>query len=318
MPHFTNYAVIIADNEGAPGDQVVIGSISNVSTPVDNDLQYSQTAGTFYPEHLSLASVNPRSTFTTFDVQKMLEYIGLIGDNFRDATGVPPTIGYGIYQAKYDNGRRLATGHRLLRMPHVYGMNRQISVSHRQDATIDFEAMALWDKNNEPLAVDANVTLPALPASPGRWTLGGMQVGGIYFECLTDMTIDFGISPTLFGCDSDIHETKLNLDSVQPSVTFTCLDVESFGPAKALLDGLCGDHTDTIFYLRKRLDCGAGFQDDADPVHIRFTANGVLTISDAHSASGNQRAQIQYRLSCTWDGSNAPIIPAIGQPLSFP
>ena len=307
MTHYCNHSVEIQDT--ADTTAVIVGSITQTSTPIDNDIQQSSTAGTFYPEHVSVASVNPRNTLTTMDIKKALTALGVSGANITEAVG---KVGWAIYQAKYENGGLQAGAvHRRLRFPYCFAINRSISVSHRQDASIDMEAMAIWDKTNDPVVIESSVSLPTLPASPGRWTIGKATIGGILIPCLTDVNIDFGVNPSMFGCDSDIHETHLNLDTIQPTITLTSLDVTTFADAKVALEGLCAQHVDSVLYLRKRNDCTAGFVADGTAEHIKFTADGVLNVTEAHSATANQRASINMTLTCKFDGTNSPIVPTV-------
>lgn len=304
MTHYTNHSIGVQDN--ADSAAVIIGSLLNVTTPIDHEVQTNQTGGRFYPEQITVASQKPRLTYGSYDLPKVLDAFGLIGRRITGGTG---KVGVALYQAKYaDNVLASGANHRRLRFDESFAMVRRISVSHRQDAQIESEVMALWDGTNDPVIPEGTITLPSLPASSGRWTLGDVTVGSESIGCNIQVDIDFGLTAEAFGCDSDIWDTHLNLNMIAPRITITSLQPEGFDDGVVPLEGLVGTHANTTFYLRKRLARGAGFVAGATEEHISFTASGVLLVSDAHNATANQRAQMSLQMECDWDGTNAPIV----------
>lgn len=305
MTHYTNYAFEIQDN--ADSSAVVIGSLSQVDAPIETDVQSSETGGTYYPENVSIAGIKPSASFTSSDLPKVWNALGLIGRSIVEGTG---KVGFGLYQAKYnDSAISAGSTHRLLSFAKSYAKINRISAGHQQDATIDVEAMSIWNKTVSPVQIDGAVALPTLPSNPGRWTLAdGMQIGGQTLDCQINIEIDFGVSASSFGCNSDIFDTHLNLDSVQPKITITSLQPEKFADAIIPLIGRACTHANTSIKLRKRLEGQAGFVADGTAEHIEITAEGVLNVTNAHQGSANQRAQMALELTARFDGTNAPII----------
>lgn len=304
MSHYTNHSIQIQDN--ADASALTIGSLSQVDTPIENDVQYSETAGTYYPENVSIAAIKPSASFTSFDLPKLWAAFGLIGRSVVEGVG---KVGFAIYQAKYnDSAISGGSTHRRLVFPKSYTKINRISVAHQQDATIDVESMAIFNLTEAPLQVEAAVPLPALPANPGRWTLGEISIGGVSIGCNVNLEIDFGVTAEMFGCDSDLYDSHLNLNSIQPKITITSLDPTGFADAVVPLIGKQATHGNTSIKLRKRLQGQAGFVAGATAEHIEITAEGILNVTNAHAASGNQRAQLALQLSCRYDGTNAPII----------
>ena len=304
MSHYTNHAIEFQDT--ADASATILGSLSQVATPIESDVQYSETSGTYYPEHVSVAAVMPKFSASSFDIKKCIDYFGVVGKMIEEDTG---KVGTAIYQAYY-NDAAISAGatHRRLRMAKAFVKLGTVSVGHRSDAQVSLEGTGLYDETNAPVLIEASQSLPTLPASSGRWTIASVSIGGIAVNCNLSLDIDFGISETAFGCDSNTFDTMLNLSSVQPKVTFTSLDIEGFADAKVPLLGLAGTHANTIIKLRKRAHGTAGFVADGTAEHITLTADGVLLATEAHSASGNQQAQASFEMHCKWDGTNAPFI----------
>jgi hypothetical protein len=305
MTHYTNHSISVQDN--ADSAAVIIGSLINVSAPIDQEVQTTATAGRSYPEQVTIASQKPRLSFGSYDLPKVVTAFGLVG---RRITGGSGKVGIAQHQAKY-NDSALASGsvHRRLRYDETYAHVRRISASHRQDAQIEAEVAVLYDGTNLPIIPEDTQALPTLPTSAGRWTIGKVTVGSVLLSCNIQVDIDFGISLDVYGCDSDIFDTHLNVNQIAPKITITSLTPEGFATSGGVpLAGLIGAHADTKIYLRKRLARGAGFVADATAEHISVTASGILLVNDAFNAQANQRGQMSLMLECDYDGTNAPIV----------
>lgn len=305
MTHWTNHSIGVQDN--ADSAAVIIGSLVNVTAPIDQEVQATATAGRAYPEQITIASQKPRLTFGSLDLPKVVTAFGLIGRRITGGTG---KVGIAQYQAQYsDSALTSGSVHRRLRYDESYAYIRRITASHRQDAVAESEVAILYDGTNLPVIPEDTQALPTLPASAGRWTIGKVTVGSILLSCNIQVDIDFGISLDVFGCDSDLYDTHLNVNQIAPKITITSLTPSGFVTSSGVpLAGLVGTHANTKIYLRKRSARGASFVADATAEHISITASGVLLINDAFNAQANQRGQMSLQMECDWDGSNAPIV----------
>lgn len=305
MSHYTNHSISVQDTSDSAA--VIVGSLVNASLPIDQEVQANATGGRYYPEQISVVSQKPRMSFTSYDIPKLVTAFGLIGRKLTEASGTKP--GIALYQAKYnDNALVSGSNHRRLRFPLSYNHISKISCSHRQDATAEAMSIALADGTNNPVVIEASQALPTLPATSGRWTLGAITIGAYLLTCNVQLDIDFGITVEQFGCNSDIWDNHLNLDSIQPKISITALDVEGFAAAGVPLVGLVGTHANTAIYLRKRAARGASFVANGTAEHIKITASGILLMTEAHNGQANQKAQSQLQMHCDYDGTNAPIV----------
>lgn len=310
MAHYTNYAIEIQDNaDAAP---LLVGSIGQANANIETNVDFSQTAGTFYSEQVSVTKQQAKFSFNSFNLPQIFGGFGLLG---RSVTGGVSKVGVALYQALY-NDSVISAGatHRRLRWHKSYTMMRRMSVSHQQDASIDMEGYALYDGLNNPVIPDTNVALPALPASAGRWTLGKIVVGdavnSVEINCKTQLDMDFGVGAQSFGCDSEPWDSRMSLNSIQPRVSITGYDVDLFQEAvnKIGLLGLNADHANTSIYLRKRNTGQSGFVADNVAEHILITMDGLVLINNAHSGQGNANATASLEIYGKFDGTNAPII----------
>jgi len=305
MTHYKNHTIEVQD--AADSAAVIIGSLLDASVPIEQDVQSDSVAGTFYPQQIQVVNQKPAFRFNTLDIPKVVTAFGVTGRTVVSDTG---KIGVAMYQAQYANSSLVAgSSHRRLIFNESYSMISRISVSHRQDARAECSSMAIWDGTNNPVVIGTAVALPTLPASAGRWTTGAVSIGGVDITCNIQLDIDFGISTDLFGCDSDIWDTHLNLDDIKPKISITSLDPLNFGDSTVPLIGLAGTHANTTIYLRKRTTSGlASFVADATAEHIKITAAGILLVNEAMSASGNKQGQAQLQMTCSYDGTNTPLV----------
>lgn len=304
MTHYTNHSVVVQDD--ADSSAVVIGSVTSAGLPIDHEVLKDETAGQSYPEQISVVGQKPRMNFNSFDLPKVIDAFGLLGRKLTEGSGKP---GLALTQALYDNGTVSAgSTHRRLRFPLSHSRINRLSVSHRQDAQVECEANAIYDASNDPVMIEASQALPALPSSPGRWGLHTLEIGGQSITCKIQLDIDFGFSVDSFGCDDEVWDSHFHVNQVAPVISITSLDPENFADAKVLLEGLVGTQANSKIVLRKRTPHQATYVADATAEHIEITFAGVILATDAHSASGNQKAQSTFRIETAWDGTNAPLV----------
>lgn len=305
MTHYKNHSIEIQDS--ADVSAVIVGSLSQVDLPIDSEVIKDETGGKSYPDQVSIVSQKPRMSFNTFDLPKVITAFGLAGRLLTKDTG---KVGIGAYQAQYSNGGTVVSGanHRRLSFALSHARINRLSVSHRQNAQAECEAVALYDATNDPVVIEVSKSLPTLPASPGRWTLSAIDVGGNSISCNTQVDIDFGINVDSYGCDDDIWDTHLDVTQVHPTVTITSLDPTNFSDSKVILEGLIGTHANSKIVLRERTPSQATYKADGNSTHIEITFAGVIHATSAHSASGNSKAQASFKIEVDYDGTNAPFL----------
>lgn len=304
MAHYANHSISIQDT--ADSSATIVGSLTQVSAPIDQEVVKDETAGIAYVDQISVVSQKPRFTFNTFDLPKVIGKLGLTGFAAVEDVGKP---GIALYQAQYSNGSLVSgSNHRRLRFAKSHTRINRLSVSHRQDAQVECESVATYDGSNDPLIIETSQALPTLPSTPGRWTLNTLTVGGNSISCNIQLDIDFGFSVDAFGCDDDIWDTHFHVNKIMPMITITSLDPTNFSDSKIILEGLVGTQANSTITLKKRTPHSASYVAEATAEHIEITFAGVILATDAHNASGNQKAQSTFQIEVAYDGTNAPLV----------
>jgi len=286
---------------------VIFGGITQMDIPLSTEITNEVTAGSYFARNTNIKSIKPKITFASRDVAKVLDNIPLLGKTIDGDTN----DGFCLWMSQLENGETMSgSNHRKIRMRKGRIIATQASCNHQDDLSISCEAMAIWDKTNNPIIPTGGLALPGAAADPDRFTLHSATVGGVAFECLQSVSVNFGVTVEMFGCDSDIYDTHLQVTEIKPEITFTTLQPSQFATSGGVdLTGLLGTHANTVFYFRKRSQGGdSAFEDLADTVHLSSTASGILTIDKAFGSSGNKRGESGYKLTCSYDGTNNPII----------
>lgn len=276
----------------------VLAGLTQLDTQFGAEVTSDVGVGSQYPQFAYVPGVRPRLQFSSNAIAACLALTGTTGVAISTSSTLLAywaTLGADGLPAS-GNGHAIYTFDRGLLVP------RSLSVSHRQGATLGLEAITYSSDGAAKPLVESTGALPVITRDNIRYTLKSATVAGIDLGCLLDVNIDFGINADTIGCKSDIYDKHLSIDGgITPTITITTLDTA----AAIDLAGITATHATTSIVLRQYDPSGIGFADADDD--ITFTASGILT-RDSHSGQGNQRSQLTARLTCTWDGTNAPVL----------
>ncbi len=275
----------------------VLAGLTGMDQQFGNEVRADVGIGSLFPQFAVVAGVRPRLQFNSRALAAVLAVTGTTGAPISTANPLKAywaTLADGVPAA--GSVHQIYTFDRGLLVP------RRISCSHRQDATIDCEAITYSSNGTDKPLIESVGALPVIPQDNKRHTLKSATVGGLDLGCLVDVSIDFGVNADSIGCKSDVYDKHLSIDGgIVPSITITTLDTA----VAIALEGMVGTHANTSIVLRQYDPSGILFA--ADTQDLTFTASGVLT-RDNHSGQGPQRSQLSVRLTCNWDGTNAPIV----------
>lgn len=284
----------------------VLSGLNNIDTNLNAQVQADTGIGSAFPQFAAVTEQKPQMAFQATMLAETLAVTGATGAII---DGTSNLVGY---LAKLGNdGLPLAgTVHRSYTAVRGLLLPRRLSCTHRRPAQLDVEALLFSsDGAAHPIAIADDVALPVLVVANKQHTLGKIQLGVsgtvFDFECAQSMTIDFGNGAQTRGCGSDIYDKMVEQPGIKPVITLTGLSAAAFGTAGIPPVGLKIKHAGTILYLRKRNE-GIGFVADATAEHIKLTAEGVAVVTQ-HTGQGTAGAELTVQITCSWDGTNAPI-----------
>lgn len=289
---------------GVEIDATLIGGITNLGTRTGEEVRNEPTSGEIYARFQSLVAQKPGAEFTTLNIAAALDACGLTGV---DIGGL--AAGLNLYAQKHVEGgtRAGAASHRKYTIKDGILVPRVLSVDHQGDATLRYEAVAIYDGANDPIVIADSQSLPGGLTDAQRFTIGPVTIESVSLAQVRRFELDFGLQVVSEGADSDIWDTFISIESIQPQITLRGIDVEWLKSTNIPLLGKAVTHTNTAIYLRKRA-AGGTFVADGTAEHIKFTAAGLATIDTPFEADGNDAGETSLTLPLKYDGVNVPLV----------
>jgi len=285
----------------------LLGGITRQSIATGTEVRREATSGEIYARFQSLYAQKIAPGFSTKCVGAALTAAGTLGASFAGMTG-----GLALYAQKHADGAARTSGstHRKYGFSRGLLAPKNLTVDHRGDAQLTYDAVIAYDGNNDPLVITDSAALPAGIADAERFTLGPTQIGGVSFTGVHNLSIDFGIDVVGESADSDVWDTFVSIRQVLTTIRLTGLDVEWLKAANVPLAGLIATHANTAIYLRKRLK-GSSFVGPAVAEHIKLAASGLAYIETPFEGQGDS-SQTTLVLPLDYDGTNAPLAITVG------
>lgn len=282
----------------------LLGGITRQSLSTNSDVQSEATSGEIYARFVALYAQRVAPGFTTRSIATALGACGPLGASLAGLSG-----GFCLYAQKHaDGGTRAGTlSHRKFSMVCGILVPRQLTVDHRGDATLSYEAVVTYDGVNDPVVITDLVSLPSGLTDAERFTLGPVTLESVTLSQKTQLTIDFGLDAVGESADSEIWDTLASIRAQHSTIKLEGIDVEWCKAANIPLTGKSATHANTKIYLKKRA-LGGTFVADGTAQHLKFTAAGLVTPDTLFDGGLTDTGKTNLTMTCYYDGSNAPIV----------
>lgn len=292
----------VSTKHGLYGVQIgatLIGGINAQNIDTGTEIRGEASSDELYARFQSMVAQKVAPGFTTMAISTAIGACGLTGVSMASSALT-------LYAQKHTDGGGRASGsnHRKYVFNKGILAPNRLSCDHQGDATLSYQAVAVYDGNNDPVVVTDSVALPAGITDAERFSLGTTTIGDKSLTQIKSLEIDFGVDIVSEGADSDVWDTLASIRNINTVITLRGIDVAWLAAAKIPLAGLAATHANTSIQLRKRA-AGGKF---AGSGHITITAAGMIYVEEAMSASGGAAAEVNLRMPCYFDGTNAPIL----------
>jgi hypothetical protein len=282
------------------GSTVVSGLTSLTANPGAN-VRADIGIGSLFPQFAAIDSVLPRFQFQSRAIKAVLN---ITGSTYAVISEANPLIAYWVALV---NGVPQTTG-TLYTANKGFLIPRQLQATHRGDATIDCEAiLASSDGAAAPFAISTGA-MPTIVRDSIRHTLKSASMG-VSLGCITNLSLQFGVNAETLGCKSDVFDRHLSIkNGVTPSMSFTTLESDLLvqsGSSGIAIGGTALTHNNASVTLRQYAEDGIGFAASSEDLTI--TAHGIATW-DSTSGTGPAEATGGVNVTCSWDGTNSPIV----------
>lgn len=221
------------------------------------------------PSFGSLVSGAPVGSGETSDLKAFLDECGVTG-MLVDADVTHPGVVMSF--RKYDQGgTRVAVGtaeHFTTTVENGILIPKTLSASHQGPATLSYELVAFESGGTAPITWDEAATLDSVnPTVDLIHTVGKVDLSGTQLSGVRSISVDFGLSVTAEGGDSDVYPTITYIVVASPKIQIVADHIDFTSTLTE--DGLY-DATGSVIYFRKR-DEGGTFVADGTAEHIKLT-----------------------------------------------
>lgn len=270
------------------------------------DVLNDVSSGQLFPRFVSIVAGKPAASFTSFAVGQAIDVSGVRGKDIAVMSGTKVTL---FAQKIAATGQPLAGSvHRKFVVGKGLLVPGSISGDHQGNYAMTLEVAPISpDGIVAPIIESDTVALPSDAANDRRFALGKVTLGGVVLPKVRSVQINFGISATTEGADSDLFDTESYISGIAPTITLKGIDLEWLKSTSIPRLGKAGVHADTTIYLRRRLLYG-GFVPDGTAEHVKITADGLIVIDEPMDASGAAPAEVSATMHCRFDGTNDPLV----------
>lgn len=276
----------------------LIDGITSVGIPLGIETGADASSGEPYPRHRFFRSQRPRPTFDTLDINVALGVVGTMGVSISDLSG-----GVDLYAQQKQHGGIHASGsvHRKYSISQGMVVPTSLNCQHQQDASLSCEVVATYDAVNDPIAITDSAAVPGGLSACDLYTLGPVSIEGVALTELNSVQIDFGVTVTTEGKQSEIWDTIAFISEVKPRITLTGKSVEWFKSTNVPILGKDLTHASTSIQLYKR------GPNNTLVTGKTLTVAGLAMIDNALQATGQASADATMILEAKYDGTNDPI-----------
>lgn len=285
----------------------LVGGLTNSAVAIDHEVASEGSSGEVYPRLTNIHKQTARADFTTRAIADVLTALGVAGVDIAGLTGDLNFYGGQIAAA---GGHAAGSVHKKYVFAEGWVWAVRAQCDHGGNWTVQANALSV---GTAPVVESEDAALPTGLTDDERFTLGKITIGDVALNAYTGITIEFGVNVTSVGSESSINDANILIPQIAPIITIRGIDPDWFKESGAIpLAGLACTHLNTIIFARKRADKN-GFVPDATQEHIKFTAEGLATVTDAFGASHGQVGESAIQIHCQYDGTNAPLTATMNQ-----
>ncbi len=298
-PHLL-YAVKI---EGSDETDLFFDQVTTQDFDPATNLVTQALSGSVDPQSNYIGTKDPTFSIQTTALKTFLDGISII--NGLQIVSDVDDDGIELWFQKVVSGGSRQTGGNHIKLTVNKGFISPLTISASEGggpATLDFLIAALYDGTNNAVVKTVSQSLEGTPAVDENYVMGKVEVNGTDISDLESWTLDLGLQLAFRRGAGDVAPSLVWIQERQPSLVARTADLAVLD----YLDGVALSST-AVAYLRKVAE-GSGRVADATAEHIKFTINAGMVSVENTSASGNDPAIAEIRITPKWDGSNDIIV----------
>jgi hypothetical protein len=248
---------------------------------------------------VAINSIRPQMNFVTGDIKNSLNTLGGIdGVGFSASELIS-------YLKKMSDGGQVAAGSSHIKRTVAKGLllPQSLNMPSGQEATLNYMLhMVSTDGVTSPYTQQTAQALPAgSDAAAEAYILGAVTLNGTQLEGVSDVTLNFGLTPWVLAGDGLIYPTFSCVTKRVLLFTITARDAETF--VSWGLDGQAQSVTDSTIVLQDILEGGI-----RGSTPITMTIDEGMMHTDALSYSDGSPVENTILFEVAYDGTAAPVV----------
>lgn len=286
-------------------------AVTRNSLELGADVRAEANSGQVHPSAVFEVNKEPGGMIETKAVAMALDLLTALGGDNQIAAPIKAGQIVNCYAYQFADGgtREGASSH------HKYTINKgllslqSLSAEHQGDATLLMNLMILYDGTNAPIVVTPDSSVPTpVEGLTEVFTLAKVVVDDITLSGKLRMSVDFGVTATREGRDSDICARQSTIRTAMPTISISGADPTWFKESGGIpYNGLECAHADTKIYLQKRKD-KSSYYPVGESEHIRITVNGLAEIATVFDATHPDVGETGLVITGVKDNGNAPLV----------
>lgn len=296
---------------------VTIAGLTDYGVNDNPNVRQEFTDGAVYPTRVSKRGGEESITFSSLNIDSVLDAIGVAGTCLKGDTGTKN--GFKLYlQGIQECDTVPGSSNLVYTVPLGATVNDSVGLIVPQTLNVDHQgdaSIAVLFRPKGATAGTAGIAVPAVVGSlptivdtKRRFGMGPVTIGAATYDGRKSMNINFGVQIGAESADGGLYPEKMFIDQIGTQITFRGIDPNWLAAAKIPRAGKGFAHANTTFYLRRYKDDGTdGYEANGSAVHIKGTAAGKAFITNIASGQARNPTETVLVMWLEHDGTNVPL-----------
>lgn len=246
-------------------------------------------AGEVAPNFIATQMQKPTIPFTTPQLATLLTNVGVNGASIASATL------YLKHGATAGRVARATTTHKQVACTTALIYWTTIRLPHNGVGTADVVIVPVYDGTNAPLILTASVALSGTVSAQSYFGAGPVYINNSAVGAVQEITINSGCQLVEVGGESDVYNTFVGVQSVEPSIEVRTFHTINWASG-ITLTGTALDGTNGVVAYGRKYSADGQRVSNATTEHIRFLQlNGRIIPLDT-SGDGSNIVSDRFRV----------------------
>jgi len=262
-------------------------------------------SGEVAPNFLATGQQRPAISFSTPQLATLLANVGVQGASLASATMFLKLGSVGGRVA------RATTSHKKVACTTCQIHWTSIRLSHNGVGTADVVIVPIYDGSNAPFILTSSVALSGSVSTQAFFGAGPVKINGSLIGAVQEVTINSGIQLIEVGGESEVYNTFVGTQSVEPSIEVRTFNMINWASG-VTLTGTALDGTNGVTVFGRKYASDGQRVADGTAEHISLSAINGRIIPQNTSGDGSNLVSDSFKVECRYDTSSGTALSVSG------